>query len=723
MNNIYAIAKRELQAIYTSAIAWVFLTAFLLLNGFVFWLLLRVGAKPGMETATEALRLFFGGTFFYWLFILAMIPLITMRLIAEEKRTGTIETLLTAPVSDWELVLGKFAAALGFYISLWLPSVVYVAIMSAYGELDWGPIGAGYLGILLTGGALIALGVFTSSMTQNQIVAAILCFMLLLLVFSLGLLEQVIPGEGAQQSAFKYINIWSHTDDFSRGIVDSRPVIYNLSLLLAGLFGAVHILGWRHRNAANRIVHYAVNLAILVVGALALIVMANYLALRHYQRGDWTADNYYTLSEQTENVVKGLAQPVDVIVFSSSQSQAFGDIRELLERYGALSTLLKVEYLDPYRNPARAQLLVQQYQLSGADKGTIIFACGEKRKFIAETDLFDFDYSASTMGMGYQEPDMKNFRGEEKFTAALLEVTQPGRPLICFVGGHGEPPLAPLRELLTRENLELQDVNLLAAGKVPDNCAALVLVAPKQPLHASELAAISTYLDGGGHALLALDPVVQAGNELRPTGLESLVARYGVTVNNDIVIEKDPANQVPDFGAGAVLTRSYGSHAITAPLTAMDIPSVFLFARSLAGSDTLPPGVSVTTLVSSSATSWGERDFAVPDRIKKDANDFAGPCALALAVANDSTGMRAIVFGDGDFMAEQLQGINTQLVRNCINFLAERPQLVGIPPRNPKSVKLTLSDEQVTNFFWVTVVLIPLGTLLAGIYVWLRRRF
>ncbi len=249
MTTIWHIARRELLAIYTSAIAWVFLTAYLLMNGVVFWMLLQVVSQPGAGSVTEMLRFFFGGgNFFYWLFILALIPLITMRLLAEEKRTGTIETLLTAPVSDTQLVLGKFAAALTFYISLWLPTVFYVGILSAYGDIDWGPIAAGYLGILLTGASLIALGLFTSALTHNQIVAAVLCLLLLIAVFLGAMLEQVMTAVAGGQTAFRYINILNHADDYARGIVDTRPVVYNLSLLAAGLFGAVRVLGWRHRG-------------------------------------------------------------------------------------------------------------------------------------------------------------------------------------------------------------------------------------------------------------------------------------------------------------------------------------------------------------------------------------------------------------------------------------------------------------------------------------------
>jgi len=247
MYNIYVICRRELLAIFSSAIAWVFLTTFLLLNGAIFTMLVSVANSPGGGSYGEIFSWFFGGTIFYWLFVLILIPLITMRLLSEEKRTGTLETLLTAPVNDTEVVLGKFAAALTFYISLWLPSLFYVGIMNIFGDVDWGPIASSYLGLLLVGAALTSVGVLTSALTRNQIISAVLCFMILLMFFVVGILEFVF-NDANSQVVFRYLNLWNHISDFSRGIVDTRPIVYDLSITVISLFLAVRVLGWRHRG-------------------------------------------------------------------------------------------------------------------------------------------------------------------------------------------------------------------------------------------------------------------------------------------------------------------------------------------------------------------------------------------------------------------------------------------------------------------------------------------
>jgi ABC-2 type transport system permease protein len=232
MRKSLALVQRELVAYFSSPLAYVVLTAFLFFNGYVFWLITAFLNDPRTQ-AMAPLKLMFGGTIFFWLFLLFVVPVITMRLLAEERRTGTLEVLLTAPVSEGQVVLAKFVAAFIFYLFLWLPTVAYVVILGSYSSIDAGPVGAGYLGIALLGVLFTAVGLLTSALTRNQIVAAIFAFAVLIVLFSIGLLEQLATAP-ALKSALSYMNLWDHMDDFSRGLVDTRHVVYDLSL--AGLF-------------------------------------------------------------------------------------------------------------------------------------------------------------------------------------------------------------------------------------------------------------------------------------------------------------------------------------------------------------------------------------------------------------------------------------------------------------------------------------------------------
>jgi ABC-2 type transport system permease protein len=232
MRKLFALVERELLAYFSSPLAYVVLTAFLFINGYVFYLIVAFLNDPRTQ-AMAPLKLMFGGTIFFWLFLLFVVPVITMRLLAEERRSGTLEVLLTSPVSEGQVVAGKFIAAFVFYLFLWLPTWVYVWILAGHAKIDFGPVWAGYLGIALLGLLFLSVGTLTSALVRNQIIAAILAFAVLVVVFSIGLVENIATG-AALKGALGYMNLWDHMDDFAKGIVDTRHIVYSLSL--TGLF-------------------------------------------------------------------------------------------------------------------------------------------------------------------------------------------------------------------------------------------------------------------------------------------------------------------------------------------------------------------------------------------------------------------------------------------------------------------------------------------------------
>lgn len=248
MSAFLATLSRELRAYFLSPLAYVVLTVLLLVNGFVFWLILSFLSHPSAGGGVGApLELFFGQTFFFWLVLLFVTPVLTMRSLAEERRSGAIEVLMTAPVTEAQVVLGKFVAALAFYVVLWLPTLVYAAVIARYGSVDWGPVASGYLGIIGVGSVFLAAGLFASSLSKSQLVSALLTFVILVPLFTFGLLENLTNAPWAQE-AFGYLNLWAHMDDFARGIVDTRRLVYYASATGLFLFLAARMLAlkkWR----------------------------------------------------------------------------------------------------------------------------------------------------------------------------------------------------------------------------------------------------------------------------------------------------------------------------------------------------------------------------------------------------------------------------------------------------------------------------------------------
>ncbi len=233
MRAFRAIVRREFLAYFFSPLAYVVLTSFLLINGVLFNGILQALNQP--ETPRTAFMSLFFTNVFYWIFMMLVSSVIAMRLLSEERKSGSIEALLTAPVTETTVVAGKFVGGWAFFLFLWSPTVVYPLLLSRHGKLDWGPIAGAYVGVALIGALFIAAGTFASALTKNQIVAAILGFVFIIGVFFVGVFKEFANDPGTRE-ALSYLNLLEHMDDFSRGIVDTRRLVYVASTVVFFLF-------------------------------------------------------------------------------------------------------------------------------------------------------------------------------------------------------------------------------------------------------------------------------------------------------------------------------------------------------------------------------------------------------------------------------------------------------------------------------------------------------
>lgn len=246
MRTFLAVFKRELFAYFVTPLAYVLMLAFLSWQGLHFYLLVRSFAQVAEASVDQGpVQAFFGGDVFYYLPLILICPAITMRLFAEERRSGTLETLMTAPVSTTGVVLAKFFAAITVYCALWLPTILYVVIMRRAGDIDWRVVATSYLGVFGIGGQYIALGVLMSSIARSQLVALILASIVILGFFLLGLGEFVL-NEGLARDACAYVSIWSQMGELSKGIVDTRRIVFDLTIMILPLFVTVRTVdSWR----------------------------------------------------------------------------------------------------------------------------------------------------------------------------------------------------------------------------------------------------------------------------------------------------------------------------------------------------------------------------------------------------------------------------------------------------------------------------------------------
>jgi len=225
----WVVMKRELASFFVSPLAYVVLTSWLVWNGVVFWVLTEFYARNAVASgASTPLSGFFGGSALFFIPLLVFVPVLTMRLVAAEKQTGTIETLLTAPVSESSVILGKYGASLLIWCVLWAPTVIYAWIMSQHGTVDWGATASSYFGIFSLGAYFMAVGLLMSVLAPTQIIAAVLAFVTLGVLFAVGIGEFVL--DGAAREVCAYLSMWGHMQSFAKGVVDTRYLVFDLSI-------------------------------------------------------------------------------------------------------------------------------------------------------------------------------------------------------------------------------------------------------------------------------------------------------------------------------------------------------------------------------------------------------------------------------------------------------------------------------------------------------------
>jgi len=744
---IVAIWRRECAAYFRTPAGWAVVALFLFLQGLVFWMFVQFLGRPDAPPG-GVMEFFFGGTILYWIAVGLLATVVPMRLLAEELRTGTIEPLMTAPVSPLEVVLGKWAAAVGFYAAAWAPTALTIAYLRALGgALDPGPIWAGYLGTMLLGMAALAIGVLASSLTRNQLVAATLSFVLFLAALLAGALEAEARAP-AVAAALRRYSLFRTMEDFGHGIVDSRPIVLLLTVTALALAAATARVA-ALRGPAPLAVPRARRLAPRVSALLALLIagMVNVIAARHFVRGDWTRSRLYALSDETVAILRSLPRPVDATIFlypkrdSERARTISGLVRELAERCARQAGgKFRVDVVDPDRAPERAEAAARKYGISAFDlgQGAVVFTSGERAKVVTETDLVEPEVDAE----GEPGPAMRAWRGEGAFVSAILAVTDEHPPAVCFSRGHGEPDIdgqadggyATFTEALRGDGYDARALDRLADART-SGCTVVVVAEPTSAIPEAELRVLDAFVEGGGSVLAMVGPVFAPGGAaFAHVGIEGWAARHGVRLADNLVVDPAHASDVEGPSVWAAGPDNYGRHPITDRLGGR--LTFWPRTREAARLDPPVPGWLVTPLVRSSAEGWGETDLATI-RGEADLNfdagrDQKGPVSVAVAVqaggAQGHAAGRIVVLGSGRLvMNVRLSGVTLRdydqdLVLSAIAWLSGRESRAGVGPKNAARVALAPTAGQVAWAFRLFVVVLPLAVLAAGAWVWRRRR-
>ncbi len=726
-----AIARRELLSLLVTPLGYGVGALFLLLQGWDFALLLHVLNDP-LAAPGPVMQFYFGGSFFvFWLPVIFTCAALTMRLVAEERRAGTLEAVLSAPVTPGQVVAGKYLAAVVYYLGLWLPTGLFVLLLRGAGARpDLGPIAAGYLGVSLVGALFLAVGLAWSAAVRHQLAAAVGTWVTCTLLVLAGLLVEHVP-RGVAREVVERTSLLAMMQELAQGIVDASWPALVLAAVVPCLALARVLVDPRASMQG------AVRVALVLVGCGFSAAWVS----RHAPRADWTAGAVYSLSARAEAVLRTLRGPIRVDVLAPATLAANvpnplrQELREVLRRMAQVSPALRVRVLDPDRDHEEAATLVQAFGLAPEElsEGVVLVQAGpagaRRRAHVLAGALASYATGADVQASG---PRLAEFRGELALLRAMIEVDRPVRTTVCVTQGHGEPGLADLTphggyahlaRLLRNEHLE---VRAAATARDLDGCDLVLVAGPTGPLPVPMVRALERRLDGDGRLLVFAGATIVRGRAgLAETGLEPGLARMGLRLGTRVVL--DP-HELPGSAPLLAFTAEggWGDHPAVRALVGRALALVLVRELSVDA----PAAGTAQAVLTSSEQAWAESDVGAlaegrPVALDPDA-DRAGPLPL-IAVAERGAARVAVVASDQFALNAYLRpdvayAHGRDLVRNLIGWLVDRPELAGIDPRPREHVKLMLRPAQLARMTWVAL-LGPAGFVIGvGLMVWFGRR-
>lgn len=488
-----------------------------------------------------------------------------------------------------------------------------------------------------------------------------------------------------------------------------------------------------------------VNVLLQIAVIFIIVIMLNYLAFRHFKRWDFSREHQYELSSQTKNILSHLEKPVKAVIFFTSAAELTNDLSALLREYSfASDNKFNVEVVDPYRNLSRAQELVGKYKMQANDNIVILDYDG-RSKFINAADMVEMEKLDQMQTALKEEPKIKVFKGEQAITSALMELTA-GKPnKVYFVSGHGEPDIdgedyTDFKELLKRQNIQTQPLNLLDAGKIPADARALVIYGAKYDLSKFEITLLNDFWLQHGGFFIYLNPVAKT-----PT-LNEWLASQSVELQNDRIYGLRTYAVLDDANVPTRIAKKVSSQ-----VQFTIIPNKSPINKDLGGvtKDLLGYTQSLklvelkaeaarlrtTPLIQTGTSYWGETDLLGNQETSFfDSNaDHMGPLTIAASVERGGIAdvksletSRMIVVGNSEMLSNKesrlAEEITLNFTVNGLNWLLSHEEATGISPRQKKSVTITMSTAELTKLGIILGIGIPGCVAIAGLGMWILRR-
>ncbi len=698
-----AIFKKEFLSYFHSFIGSLFIGVILFITGIYVTVYDLLSGYPNIAYALNGVLFIF----------IICVPILTMRVLAEERKQKTDQLLLTAPVSVGKIVIGKFLALAAIYSIPVLVICAYPPVLNCFGEV---PMLQSYISILafyLYGLTCIAICVFVSSLTESQVIAAVLSFGLLFLGNMMtGICGMISSTGNWLTKILSAFNLVTRFNALVQGTFDVKAVVYFVTLIAVFLFLTTQSIQKRRYSVSVKKMKmgaYSVTMtAVTVAGAVLLNLFVAEIPA-NYTTIDVTSQKLYSLSAETKELVKNLNEEVQIYVLAGESTQDT-TVQKTLEQYQVLSDQIKISYVDPMVNPK----FYTQYTDAVISQNSLIVESSKRSKVIDYDSIYErtIDYTTYTQSVtGYD--------GEGQLTSAIAYVTSDDMPKMYLLEGHGELSFeTSFYDTIEKANIEYETINLLQHETVPEDAECIVINAPTSDFSEDDTNKVLEYLQKGGNAL-----IITTWTTEDMTNFHKILDYYELTVADGLVLEADPNAYyqspfylLPTVSSDAMMDSIAGSFIFVPYVQGLLLP------------ETTRDDLELTTLLSSSEEAYAKADVNNTMDYAKGENDVEGPFALGVRAVKQSgdTESVALIYASENIFTDaadvMVSGMNMKLFAAGLDELAESTVSVAIPVKNYEMNYLTVNQ---TNVVWIGLlitVVIPFAILISGFILWFRRR-
>ena len=703
-----AIYKRELRSYFCSFTGWLFVAVNLFMMGLYFIVYNMLIGYPTIAYVLQSI------VFTY----IVTIPILTMRVLSEERKNKTDQLILTAPVSVGKIVLGKYLAL----VTVLLIPTLFMGVLPLFlrlgGEFQMGVSYASLLGFFLYGGLALAVGLFLSALTESVVIAAVLAFGALFLGYIMPGISSLLTSTGTSAVTTVIARILScfdmvgRFDTLSSGYFELEAAVYYVTAIALALFCTAQVIQKRRYNISGGGIKLGAYSVLGIFVAIALTVVVN-LGLNYvpeqYSSFDLTQNKLYRLTEETKAFLTGLSEDVTIYVLAE---EGAGDenLEKTLEQMEDQSGHVRVSYVSTAKNPNFYQNYTQEQPVSNS-----LIVEGEKRsRVVSFEDIYAYEMDYNTYS--YQ---ITGYDGEGQIVSAIAYVTTEDMPVLYAVGGHGELELEDkFVNAIEKENVSCEQLMLYSVDEIPEDAQGVILNAPTGDYSEDDAKKVIDYLKKGGNAL-----IISTMTEGEMTNFESILDFYGISEIEGTIVEQDrnfyyqnPYYLFPNIESAEV-TAALTNSLVFAP-----------FSMGLSYEDTLEDTV-YTPLLTTSGSAFSKTDITDTSDYSKGANDIDGPFVVSVEAeksTEDGNVSHAFVVGGESLFTgladDKVPGNNVKLFGSMISNLVEHETSVAIPVKSLSMPNLTFKAQTAYIAAVLCVVVIPLATLITGLVIWLKRR-